>query len=301
MTVRSALTDLAKLLACGLAFSLGAVVGGIVATFLGLQPPQLPEGADAAVAIQNLMLTSPLMGLALALVARGLSGGFLQRSLALGLLTWIAYSVNTQVEAAIFTTVTGGFWFTVVDFLIPSLMVGAAAAWLFPSSGKNKAGAPGWRAFFGRRSVGDWVWRMALATVVFVPIYYFFGSLVIPFTADYYHQTLYGLQMPSPSQIVVVQLLRSALFLVACLPVLVAWRTSRLELFLSLGFALFVLVGLLYALASYWMPWELRLPHALEIMADSFAYAGALVLLVTRLATRRQEQGAVPAASIGAG
>jgi hypothetical protein len=51
-------------------------------------------------------------------------------------------------------------------------------------------------------------------------------------------------------------------------------------LFLRLGFALFVLVGLLYMIAADWMPISVRLPHTLEILADEFAYAGVLVALL---------------------
>jgi hypothetical protein len=35
-------------------------------------------------------------------------------------------------------------------------------------------------------------------------------------------------------------------------------------------------------LVAYWLPVSLRLPHALEILADEFVYAGALVVLLTR-------------------
>lgn len=77
MSLKHLLINLGKLLLCGLAFSVGAIIGGTVATSLGLQPPQLPEGLDPTTAMRNLLLTSPLPALALALVARGLTGGFL--------------------------------------------------------------------------------------------------------------------------------------------------------------------------------------------------------------------------------
>ena len=106
--------------------------------------------------------------------------------------------------------------------------------------------------------------------------------------------------MPSLDQILTILFVRSMLFLLACLPVLVAWRKSRLSLFLSLGFTLFVLVGLLYMLASDWMPLSVRVPHTLEILADSFVYAGALVLLLTqsRVASD-QAQNAVGRPALG--
>jgi hypothetical protein len=79
-----------------------------------------------------------------------------------------------------------------------------------------------------------------------------------------------------------MQFLRSLLFLLACLPVLIAWQKSRRSLLLSLGWALFVLVGLLNLLQAIWLPATLRLVHTLEILADSFVYAWVLVMLFRR-------------------
>jgi hypothetical protein len=112
-----------------------------------------------------------------------------------------------------------------------------------------------------------------------VPIYLLFGSLVAPMTAEYLQQSMYGLRQPSQVEILVVLVVRSALFLLACLPIVVMWQRSYRSLFLGLGSALFVLVGLLYMLGAYYMPLTIRVPHTLEILADSFAYAGVLVLL----------------------
>jgi len=52
------------------------------------------------------------------------------------------------------------------------------------------------------------------------------------------------------------------------------------RLALALGATLFVLVGLLGLIPAYWMPLGLRLIHGVEILADSFVYALALVLLL---------------------
>ena len=51
-----------------------------------------------------------------------------------------------------------------------------------------------------------------------------------------------------------VQFLRSLLFMLACLPVFIAWQGSARSLLLSLGAALFILVGFVYLLIGYWLP-----------------------------------------------
>jgi hypothetical protein len=283
MKIKQLLINLGRLLLCSLAFIVGAVIGGIVAAVLGLHPPPMPERVDSSFAFLLLLLESPLMALVLVLVARGLGGGLLPRALTLSFFTWVAYTLNTVIETLAFTNTTmGGALFTTISFLVPSIACGTAVARLFPADEKGKGLAATVKESFGYRTAGAWVWRIAVAAVAFVPIYLFFGSLVAPLTADYFRQSMYGLRQPGKGEILLVLLVRSALFLLACLPIVVMWHRSRRSLFLSLGFALFVLVGLLYMLGAYYMPLAIRIPHGLEIMADSFAYAGVLVLLLAK-------------------
>jgi hypothetical protein len=279
VSFKNVILNLVKLLLGAMAFSVGIMAGDILATLLQLQPPAMPEAMDVTNALKYMLFTSPLLALALALLARGLAGGFIARMMTLSFLTWIAYTVNTQLEASIFSTFATGIWFTLVDFAVPSLFAGAAVALLFPSDHAGD-GLQTARNFFRRRSPVDWGWRLVLAALAFMPVYWFFGMLVVPFTADYYRQSMYGLAMPAVEQILMILFIRSVLFLIACLPVVMLWQKSNTTLFASLGFALFVLVGLLYMLAADWMPVSVRLPHTLEIMADEFVYAGLLVALL---------------------
>jgi hypothetical protein len=294
MIFKQALVNVGKLLVGGFAFSVGIIVGGIVASLLRLQPPSLPQGADSATVILYSLLESPLLALALALLARGLGGSFLTRAFALSFLTWIAYTVNTQLEAAIFATFATGFWFTVVAFAVPALFCGVVVAFLFPSDARAKNLKAAVREFLSHRTSAEWVWRFAIAAVAFVPIYWIFGIMVVPFTGSYYQQNLYGLTMPTVDRLLATLFGRSILFLLACLPVAVMWQKSERSLFLRLGFALFVLVGFLWMLAGYWLPTFVRIPHSLEILADSFVYAAVLVLLLVKSgAPVRQAQSAV--------
>jgi hypothetical protein len=70
------------------------------------------------------------------------------------------------------------------------------------------------------------------------------------------------------------------LFLLACLPIILTWQKSELALFWRLGLALFFLVGFVIMLYATWLPLYVRIPHTLEILADEFVYAGALVWLL---------------------
>jgi hypothetical protein len=53
---------------------------------------------DSTLTFLSLLLGSPVMAFALALVARRLAGGLLPRALILSLFTWVAYILNTAIE-----------------------------------------------------------------------------------------------------------------------------------------------------------------------------------------------------------
>ena len=282
MSFKHLLINLGKLLLCGIAFFVGMEIGGMVASFMGLQAAPMAPGADRNLSLFYSLLATPLLALVLALVARGLGGAFVPRTLILSFLTWIVYSVNDQLEGLLVSTYSTGFWFAVVESLVPSLLCGAAVALLFPPAEEGKELGVALKTFFARRGVGAWVWRLVIASVAFMPIYFIFGLMVLPFVADYYQQNQYGLQAPSVDHLFTILFVRSVLFLLACLPILTVWQESVRSLFFRLGFALFVLVGFPSILIAYWLPMSLRLPHALEILADEFVYAGVLVALLAK-------------------
>ena len=186
---------------------------------------------------------------------------------------------NTGLLVSTYTT---GLWSAIVTALPAALLCGGALALLFPAVEQGLDLVDARRSFFGHRRAGGWLWRVPVASVAFVPIYFAFGLLVLPFVRQIYEQGLYGLREPAVDRLFAILFVRSILFVVSCLPVTIAWQGSRHGLFLGLGFALFVLVAYPSVLVAYWLPVSLRLPHALEILADEFVYAGALVALLTR-------------------
>jgi hypothetical protein len=256
----------------------------------------MPAGFDAASAMNLMLLQSPLWVLVLIGVGRHLAGGFWARTLMLAALAWITNALNNQIEASFFGSMASGFWFTILTYLVPSVLVAAAVAWLFPPASPRPSLAAAARTFFGRFPAAGWLWRLGLGAVIFMPIYYGFGLLVIPFTRAYYAQGLYGLQVPPLSVLLPVLLLRSVLFFAACLPILVAWQSTRTRLVLGLGAALFFFVGFQSLSIATWMPWALRLPHLLEILADEFVYAWALALVLAVGVRATTAAAAAPAA-----
>jgi len=285
MNIKQLIVDLGKLLISGLAYFIGIIVGSIVTATLHLPQPPMPEGVDQASAAIALLLVSPILALTLVLIARNIAGGWLTRTLILSFLTYVAYTLNNVLDALLYLTAYASTSaFTTISAILPSLLCGGVVALLFPPKEKGESFVLAWKEFFRRRNPRQWLWRLLLASVAYMPVYLFFGLLVRPITGDYYQQNMYGLKAAGWGQILPVLFVRSLLFMLACLPVFIAWQKSGLSLFLSLGTAQFVLVNFLYMLISYWLPLFVRIPHALEVLADSFVYTGVLTwLLLGRL------------------
>lgn len=282
MSSKQIAIDVGKLILCGIAFLVGTMLGGMIASLLQLPLPQPPQGADMSSIQIYMALTAPLLALALVALARGLAGNFWTRALVLSFFMWIAYTVNTQLEATIVSTYAAGIWFALVTGLIAAVCCGMATALLFPPKDTSMSGRAAIAKYFGRHSALQWTWRLLLAAVVFMPIYYVFGLMVLPFTGDYYREQMFGLVMPTLDTLLPILFTRSVLFLLACLPIIVLWQKSDRALFWRLGLGLFLLVGFVIMLYATWLPLVVRVPHTFEILADEFVYAGALVLLLGR-------------------
>jgi len=293
MSIKQLLVNLGKLILCGLAYFIGLILGGMVTTTLHLPQPPIPEGTDQTSATLALLMVSPLLAFALVLIARNIAGGWLTRAAILSALTYVAYTLNNILDASLYLTAYASTSVSaIISSIVPSLFCGGAVALFFPPKEKGPGFVTMWKEFFSRRSAGQWLWRLLLASGAFVPVYLFFGLLVNPFTGEYYRQNMYGLKAAGWDQILPIQYLRSLLFLLVCLPIFIAWQKSERRLFLNLGLAQFMLVGFLYMLISYWLPLFVRIPHSLEILADSFVYTGALTwLLLGGLPFRSETRG----------
>jgi len=268
-----------KLPLASVVFVIGLTIGGALLPLLGLTPPELPQGVDAETIGLSFALGSLLFGLALAFLAQGVCGSFMLRWLILSLMMWVAYAVNNVIEGSIYSTfaVTSSIQsmlYTGLSLLPPTLGQAAVTAALFkPPPRGPRFGVPLSRPRWG------WAWRLAVALVAFPVIYFIFGLMVEPLVREYYAQGQFELALPPLRVILPVQLLRSALFLLVSLPVILRWGKGRAALILTLGFALFVFVGGFSMVTTYWFAWQLRVFHSLEILAAEMVYALVLAML----------------------
>ena len=264
----------------GLAFYAGIIVGSMVAPLLGLPLPSMPPDVDTNQLTFYSLLTSIILAGALGIMSQHLSGGFLSRWLVLAFLTWIAYGVNTYFEAALFTTMTGSA--VIIMYFFSSLFCAAVIAAFLRPQEQDESFIARTKSFFAGRTVLEWIWRFLLSFLAFPLVYVIFGMLVQPFTYEFYVQQQMGLIAPGWGEILPVLVLRSLLFLLAILPVLITWKGSRRSLFVMLGTVLFLLVGGLAMLQAVWYPPIMRIAHGLEILADSIVHAGIVVYLLVQ-------------------
>jgi len=277
--MKAFISYVSKAVAVALAYFVGAVAGSAVVTAAGASLPALPPGTEMG--SMPLLIAALALGLGLAPLAAGLGVSFRARWAILALLAFTCLGVNTAIEAAIFTTLGGTSGIVILN-LFTAAAIGAAPAGPFRPVVEPAGWAARFDAFRRQFAPVQWAWRLGAALLAFPVAYLSFGMLAAPFVVPAYEAGQFGLVLPGVGLILAVQLVRSALFLAASLPVLVAWSGSRVRLVFTLGAAHFVLNGLSGMLAAVWLPPALRFVHSVEILGGSLVYAAALVALLVR-------------------
>jgi hypothetical protein len=271
-----AVKPIVRIVLAGAAYGLGTVLAGILSPLLHLPAIhlKLPTAASPSQALLLALAATPLLTVPLVWLESGLAGTGWRRTLTLAALMFVALGLNTVIELMIFSTmVEVGGPLASLQTLPPCVLAAAVIG-----SGKPHATAPRAPGF----SAPGWTARLAVAWLSFPVVYLLFGMCVAPVVVPYYKAGLAGFRIPDLEVIAEVQLIRSALFLAASLPVALLWKRSRLEFTGAMGLALSAAVGLFYMAQASYLPTTLRIAHSLEIVADSFVYAAVLAVLFVR-------------------
>jgi len=295
--MRAVLSYAWRTLLCAVAAVAGTLVGAAATAGLGAALPAVPPPRDPGTVAGFGLLAAFALAAGLVPLASGLAVRFAARWAALALFAFVCAGLNTAIEAAIFTSLGGTAGLLVLNAILAGVL-GAALAASFRARGELQAWPARARDFAARRRAGEWILRAAIAVLAFPVIYLAFGSMIAPIVVPAYQAAQFGLVLPGYGVIVPVQLVRSALYLAASAPLLVAWRGSRLRLALALAAAHFVLDGLSGMLQAYWLPAPIRLAHSVEILGDSLVYAAVVVALLVPAREEetagRAEVGAAP-------
>jgi hypothetical protein len=235
-----------------------------------------------AALMPRLFLTLVVISIVLGECFQGLYRRYWQRMLSIWLCNYLLYYLLNILDGLLFSPFphmsTG-----IVANILPALFLALVAAWLWKPGTVASPDNSVVRDYFAARKAGGWAWRLALAWLVYPPIYYLMGRAVQPFVQHYYEDPSLGLGLsmpPSLGVLIAMQVLRGALFLIAVLPIILAWRGSQRGLWLLAGAVIFIQIAAQIIFQAYWLPAGLRIPHSLELLADSFLQAGVYVLLL---------------------
>jgi len=262
-----------KLFAAWAAFAVSLMVAGISARILHLQTvaPDVLRRMPFHLAL--VLFAAVVLVLGLYPLARCIAGSVPARAAALAAFIFLALGVNTLFDGVIYTDYFNGIVpSAVLLYFLEALFVGVALGWFFGEGSQGNGLAP--------HSAIDWLGRGLIAWLLWPVVYLFFGTCVAPVVVPYYQNgSVPGLHIPAMNVILGVQFLRSLFFLAASIPLIALWKGTRRNLWLALGLGHAVTVGIFGLIAANFMPPVLRLTHGVEIVCDSFAYAGVLVLL----------------------
>lgn len=146
-------------------------------------------------------------------------------------------------------------------------------------------------SYLKERPPASWSWRIPVGAVAYLPIYFFFGALIIPFVLPYYSNPALGLRIPPFTVIIPLEFFRGLLYVVSLLGIFAAVRASRRSITLVAASVLFVpgaLVPLLQAMAEGALPQAIVPFHLVEILADSVVYGAVTAHLLGRINLKRK-------------
>lgn len=204
----------------------------------------------------------------------------------LTLLVWLDLLVveflNNYVEAYFFTNMYSNAAVlvqSVASALISSVITATAAALLL---GYGISGiTASLKEYLSTRTSSSWILRIAIGSVAYFSVYFFFGVLITPFVLPYYNNPSFGLRIPSFTTIISVELFRGFVYTLVLLPLLATMVGGRTTKFIALAAMLYIPGGLIALLGNSLLPAAIIPFHALEILADSIVYGLVLSRLLT--------------------
>jgi hypothetical protein len=275
--------DLVKGAVAALFSLIGLIAGGLFAGLFGLPPTEFPPQANMNILLPLVFLSGILVAVLLGECFQRLFVGYWPRMLSIWLCTYLLYYLLNTLDGMLFSPLAN-MSTAIFSSIFPALFAALAIAFLWRSASVGPQWVGRLRAFFTARRPLAMALRLLLAWLIFPPLYYLVGRLAGLFTLRYYLDPSLdlGLTLPPVGTMLAMQVLRGALFLLAVLPIIVAWRGSPAALWLWMGTIIFVQIAASVVLQGYWLPLAVRIPHGLELLADSYIQAYLYAILLYR-------------------
>ncbi len=184
-----------------------------------------------------------------------------------------AHLINAP-EILVYTTYPLSFQaYLLINNLITWLIMAILIGVLFPPAQLGVGLAEAVKGYFAQRAGKDWLWRFALAAVLYFPIYYFFGLVFSPLTVPYYNRPELGLSLviPGLEVIILVAIGRGLWYAMTMIPLLSVLLMPKWRLGLWMGLILAFSGAVLPQVTNAAWPLPLRLGHGVEVVCDSIA------------------------------
>jgi len=184
-----------------------------------------------------------------------------------------AYLIGAP-EILLFTTMPLPFQaFLLISESIVFLVVAVLIGVLFPPTQIGACLSMAVNGYFAQRKWKDWLWRYALATVLFFPIYFIFGFIFSPITGPYYNRPELGLGLVIPSfeVMIPVELGRGLVYALTMIPLLAVLKMPKWRLGFWMSLILAIVAAVEPQVVNVGWPLPLRLGHGVEMVCDGFA------------------------------
>jgi hypothetical protein len=206
----------------------------------------------------------------------------------LWLVLFVVQQFNNIVEGLFFTTLYSSATYlvqSVLTSLLTTFVESVLAAALFQPAIHDMSLVSELSSYFDKRSAASWAWRIAVGSVAYFPIYFFFGALITPFIMPYYSNPSFGLRIPPFTVIIPLEFFRGFLYVLSLLGIFAAVKASGRTMSLVAACILYVpggLVPLMLATAAAALPMAIIPFHLTEILADSVVYGAVITYLLSR-------------------
>jgi hypothetical protein len=184
--------------------------------------------------------------------------------------------ILAQVEAAVFLEMSGReMAFTALLGTSSVLVAVVLAVWLYEPAPDGRPGGT------TSMTLGSWSWRLAVADLCYVFLYFLAGALIYRFVQDYYASQDFD---PGP-WILPLQFFRGLMYMAFTVWLIRSLSGSRRAVALSMAFMFPVFAGVASLLVpNAIMPDHVRYWHTLEIGWSNFVFGGVVAALFWRRA-----------------
>jgi hypothetical protein len=184
--------------------------------------------------------------------------------------------IETWVFIKSFPQITMGWLFTIFSSnLFQTFTITAVGYFLWRPAG----GSPSSKTIFPElRKSGL---RIAILSVTYVFLYFFFGFFVawqVAELRDFYRNTVVNI---GNVQLAFIQVVRGAMWVLFCLPVLINLKGGRLEKYLIISLMMALLPTILLMMPNPYMPFPIRMAHFVEIFLSNGIFGFLITFLMT--------------------